>query len=51
VRPGYAFHKLRLGFDPKLTLGTAHAITSAYPDRQSKERDRKDLPAATPPLR
>ena len=34
-------------FDPKLILGTAHAITSAYADRQSKERDRKDLPLET----
>src|SRR5215216_3609907 len=33
--------------DPKLTLGTAHAITSAYADPQSKRRDRKDLPLET----
>jgi hypothetical protein len=32
---------------PKVTLGTAHAITSAYADRQSKGRDRKDLPLET----
>jgi len=31
----------------KLTLGIAHAITSAYSDRQSKGRDRKDLPLET----
>jgi hypothetical protein len=29
--------------DPKPTLGTAHSITSAYANRQSKGRDRKDL--------
>jgi hypothetical protein len=35
------------GRDPKLILGTAHAITSAHADRQSKGRDRKDLPLET----
>src|SRR5215471_8069688 len=34
-------------FDTRLTLGIAHAITSAYADRQSKGRYRKDLPLET----
>src|SRR5262244_2334844 len=34
-------------FDTRLTLGIAHAITSAYADRQSKRRYRKDLPLET----
>ena len=33
-------------FEPKLTLGTL-PITSEYADRQSKGRDRKDLPLET----
>jgi hypothetical protein len=35
------------GRDSKLTLGTAHAITSADADRQSSGRGREDLPLET----
>jgi hypothetical protein len=40
-------HSLMSAYDSKLTLGTAHALTSAHADRQLKGHDRKDLPLET----